>query len=117
MTDKPLIIILGDQLSHELSSLAAAPNAPVLMAELHDEASYVRHHQQKITLIFSAMRHFSKALKEQGRAVSYLTYGSDPAVSSFTDAAKMIIKRDGINRLIVTEPAEWRLLQEMQSWP
>ncbi|MGB0479194.1 MAG: cryptochrome/photolyase family protein, partial [Parvibaculales bacterium] len=60
MADKPLILVLGDQLSPALSSLMANDSAPVLMAELADEASYVRHHQQKIALIFSAMRHFAE---------------------------------------------------------
>ena len=116
MTDKPLILILGDQLSPDLSSLAAAPDAPVLMAELPDEASYVRHHQQKITLIFSAMRHFSKALEQSGRAITYLRYATEPTINSFTDAVKMMMQRDGYNRLLLTEPAEWRLMQEVESW-
>ena len=116
MTDKPLILILGDQLSPHLSSLAAAPDAPVLMAELPDEASYVRHHQQKITLIFSAMRHFANALDAQGRKVTYIHYGSEARLNSFADAVKMMIERENITRLIVTEPAEWRLMHDMQNW-
>ena len=41
-----LILVLGDQLTPTLSSLAAGEPARdlVLMAELHDEATYVRHH-------------------------------------------------------------------------
>ena len=62
-----LVLVLGDHLSADLSSLAAAPDAHVLMAELADEASYVRHHKQKITLIFSAMRHFADELRANGR--------------------------------------------------
>ncbi|MBL6761451.1 MAG: cryptochrome/photolyase family protein [PS1 clade bacterium] len=116
MTDKPLILVLGDQLSPHLSSLAAAPEAPILMAELAEEASYVRHHRQKIALIFSAMRHFAETLKDQGRAVTYLKYGETGGVDSFADALRLLIKRDGITRLLVTEPGEWRLMQEMQNW-
>jgi deoxyribodipyrimidine photolyase-related protein len=116
MTDKPLILVLGDQLSPELSSLAAAPNAPVLMAELSDEASYVRHHQQKIALIFSAMRHFAETLKNDGRTVIYLDYGSADGVSSFADAVAHLLAREKYTRLIVTASGEWRLMQEMKSW-
>ena len=75
MADKPLILILGDQLTPTLASLAADKDAPVLMAELADEASYVRHHQQKIALIFSAMRHFAEHLRAQGRTVFTSPWG------------------------------------------
>ena len=74
MADKPLILILGDQLSPNLSSLLADKKAAILMAELTEEASYVRHHQQKIALVFSAMRHFAEQLRTQGRTVFYLSY-------------------------------------------
>ncbi len=117
MTDKPFILVLGDQLSPTLSSLAAAPDAPVVMAELADEASYVRHHQQKIVLIFSAMRHFAEKLKADGRHVTYLSYGSEPSLNSFTDAVSMMVEKHGFTRLLVTAPGEYRLHQEMQSWP
>ena len=115
-TDKPLVLILGDQLSPHLSSLAHAPEAPVLMAELADEAGYVRHHQQKIALIFSAMRHFADQLQQAGRNVTYLRYGEEADMASFADAVGLMIERLKVNRLIVTEPGEWRLHEEMQSW-
>ena len=72
-----LILILGDQLSPAMSSLAAAPDAPVLMAEVADEATYVRHHKKKIAFTFSAMRHFAEALRKAGREVDYIRF-DDP---------------------------------------
>ena len=41
-----LILVLGDQLSPNLSSLAASDAAQdlVLVAEVQEEATYVRHH-------------------------------------------------------------------------
>lgn len=61
-----LRLILGDQLSSDLSSIQALdPQRDILLlAEVQDEASYVPHHPQKIILVFSAMRHFAKALRE-----------------------------------------------------
>ncbi len=117
MADKPLILILGDQLTPTLTSLAADKDAPVLMAELADEASYVRHHQQKIALIFSAMRHFAEHLRAQGRTVFYLPYGAEKQINGFAEAIAHMVKREGFDRLIVTEPGEWRLMQDMQNWP
>ncbi len=61
-------LILGDQLSQQLATLKALDREQdvILMAEVVDEATYVQHHVQKIALLFSAMRHFAKALKQDG---------------------------------------------------
>ena len=62
-----LRLILGDQLSPEISSLNdIAPDDVILMAELKAEAGYANHHQKKIAFIFSAMRHFAEELKTAG---------------------------------------------------
>ena len=44
----------------------------VLMAEVDDECTYVKHHAKKIVLVLSAMRHFAARLRE-------LSPTSDPA--------------------------------------
>ena len=51
---KKLILVLGDQLTPNVSSLAASDPARdvVLMVEVVEEATYVRHHKKKIALIF-----------------------------------------------------------------
>ena len=58
---KTLRLILGDQLSHTISSLddINKANDVVLMCEVIEEATYVKHHKKKIAFIFSAMRHLS----------------------------------------------------------
>jgi deoxyribodipyrimidine photolyase-like uncharacterized protein len=77
--------VLGDQLSHSLSSLAdrSPADTVVLMMEVWDETQYVRHHKAKIALIFSAMRHFAEELRERGFTVdtSRSTIQPIPAVS------------------------------------
>ena len=111
-----LVLVLGDQLTLDLSSLASAPDADVMMAELSDEASYVRHHKQKIALIFSAMRHFAEALQAKGRTVHYLCYGQDGGLASFTDAVTHILAQHKYDRIWLTEPGEYRLAQEFAGW-
>ena len=111
-----LVLLLGDQLSPDMSSLRAAPNAPVLMAELADEANYVRHHKQKIVLVFAAMRHFAQQLAEKGRETIYHQYDAQAAIRSFADAVAAEIDRRGVTQLFVTEPGEYRLLAEMRQW-
>ena len=111
-----LILILGDQLSPAMSSLKAAPDAPVLMAEVADEATYVRHHKKKIAFVFSAMRHFAEALREAGREVHYVRLDDDGNAGSLSGEAKRALAHYGASRLIVTEPGEHRLLNSMRGW-
>jgi deoxyribodipyrimidine photolyase-like uncharacterized protein len=62
-----LIPVLGDQLSCSLASLndVEKANAVVLLMEVTDETTYVRHHKRKIALILSAMRHFADELRRR----------------------------------------------------
>jgi deoxyribodipyrimidine photolyase-related protein len=63
-----LILVLGDQLTPNLSSLRPSDKLRdhVLMAELYEEATYVPHHKKKLAFIFSAMRHFAEELRADG---------------------------------------------------
>ena len=49
-----LVLILGDQLSEEIAALREADRDKdiVVMAEVMDEASYVRHHLMKVCITF-----------------------------------------------------------------
>lgn len=77
-----LRLVLGDQLSFELSALSGLnPSRDrVLLAEVAEEAGHIPHHPQKIAFLFSAMRHFAEALRERGVAVDYVRL-DDPANS------------------------------------
>ncbi|NTW77741.1 MAG: cryptochrome/photolyase family protein, partial [Syntrophaceae bacterium] len=71
---RTLRFILGDQLSHAINALRDIDhnNDVVLMVEVADETSYVRHHKQKIILVLSAMRHFAAELRARGFTVDYV---------------------------------------------
>ncbi|MGB2178813.1 MAG: cryptochrome/photolyase family protein, partial [Hyphomonas sp.] len=116
MTD--LVFILGDQLSPSISSLKAASRdtARILMAEVMEEASYVPHHKKKIAFLFSAMRHFAESLREDGWTVDYVQLDDDGNSGSFTGELKRAIGRHGADRILVTEPGEWRVRQDMEAW-
>ena len=49
-----LILVMGDQLSFDIPALKAGnkQNDIVLLAELREEASYVRHHKRKLPFYF-----------------------------------------------------------------
>lgn len=114
-----LIVVLGDQLTPELSSLVAADPARdcILMAELRDEATYVPHHKKKIAFLFSAMRHFAEALRGTGWTVDYVKLGSPENQASFTAQLAHAIAAHRPQRIVVTEAAEWRVSQEIAGWP
>ena len=113
-----LILILGDQLSHGISSLKGANKARdvVLMAEVADETTYVRHHKKKIAFILSAMRHFAAELEKSGWTVAYIKLDDKGNTGSFTGEVARAAKRLKPARVVVTEPSEWRVADMMRGW-
>lgn len=118
VTIRNLILVLGDQLTPTLSSLAAGDPARdrVLMAELHDEATYVQHHQKKIAFLFSAMRHFAEELRGAGWTVDYVPLDASSHQGSFTDQVAQAVMAYKPERILVTEAGEWRVAQMQASW-
>ena len=76
MQHSKLVLVLGDQLSHANPALASASPGRdwVVMAEVREEAEYVRHNRHKIALVFSAMRHFRDELIGRGFQVMYFQW-------------------------------------------
>lgn len=115
---KTLIFVLGDQLNRELSSLIdATENDVVLMAEVADEATYVRHHKQKIALVLSAMRHFAAELRNDGLTIEYVALTDRKNSRSFSGELLRAVRRHRPDRIVVTEPGEWRVRRMMDDWP
>ena len=116
MSDAALRVILGDQLSRRNPVLADADpeRDTILLAEVAEEAQYVRHNRHKIAFIFSAMRHFAKQLEKDGFAVIYRDYGE--GVQSLRDAVREALDQTAAGRVLVTEPGEYRLSEEFACW-
>ena len=108
-----LILVLGDQLSPEIATLRSADRRHdvVLMAEVDQEATYVRHHKKKIAFLFAAMRHFAAALAEAGWTVDYVKLEDAGNSGSITGELERALARHDCQAAAVTEPGEWRLLQ------
>ena len=113
-----LRFVLGDQLTRSISSLDGLDpaNDVVLMVEVAEETTYVRHHKQKIALILSAMRHFADALRAEGVRVDYVRLDDPDNTGSFGGELLRAVERWRPEAVIVTEPGEWRVLQAMQDW-
>ena len=86
-----------------------AANDVVLFAEVRDETGYVKHHKQKIALIFAAMRGFASRLESRGVTVRYVRIDDAENTQSLT--GELARARDALSptRIVVTEPGEWRL--------
>ena len=113
-----LRLVLGDQLTRSLSSLADIDRERdvVLMAEVVAEATYVRHHPKKIAFLFAAMRHFADELRADGIRVAYVRLDDDANTGSLTGEVERALGHHGLARVAVTEPGEWRVRQMMEGW-
>jgi deoxyribodipyrimidine photolyase-related protein len=113
-----LIFILGDQLSPDMSSLRDADPARdvILMCEVMAEATYVRHHKRKIAFILSSMRHHAQSLREAGYKVRYTALDDPENAGSFRAELLRAVADLAPHRVIVTEPGEWRVLEDMRGW-
>ncbi|MDC0887082.1 cryptochrome/photolyase family protein [Altererythrobacter sp.] len=114
-----LVPILGDQLTRNLASLRGRTkdDTVILMMEVWDEATYVKHHQQKIALIFSAMRHFAAELVDAGWRVDYVKLTDSDNSGSFTGEVARAIERHDPRAVHVVEAGEWRVQQALEEWP
>ncbi|UWQ81241.1 cryptochrome/photolyase family protein [Leisingera sp. S132] len=113
-----LILILGDQLCKNIASLQGADrdHDVILMAEVPEEAGYVRHHKKKIAFLFSAMRHFARELEEDGWKVRYIKLDDPENAGKLTgeiDRSRAVFKFAGV---VVTEPGEYRLKSALSEW-
>jgi deoxyribodipyrimidine photolyase-related protein len=113
-----LVLVLGDQLSTNLTSLNAADRDQdlVLMCEVAEEATHVRHHKKKLILLFSAMRHFALELEALGWRVAYTRLDNIGNAGSFSGEVARAVAAHKPERVIVTEPGEWRVREAMRGW-
>ena len=114
-----LVLVLGDQLTPTIAALTATNKATdvVVMAEVVDEATYVPHHPKKIALIFAAMRKFAAQLCAAGWRVRY-TRLDDPAnAGSIVGELIRAAAEARADRVIATQPGEWRLIAALRDCP
>lgn len=114
-----LRLVLGDQLSPNLSALRGASTAHdvILIAEVMSEATYVRHHKKKIAFLFAAMRHFADELRAAGFRVRYVRLDDPENTGSLrTEVARALEDAPDLASVVLTKPGEWRVLEDMETW-
>ena len=84
------------------------------MAEVTSEATYVRHHKQKFVLVFSAMRQFAARLRQAGVAVRYVDLDDPANTHTLNGEVLRALEDRPVDRVVLTEPGEWRLAQAFE---
>ena len=110
-----LRLILGDQLNTEHSWFRQKEDhVCYLMAEIRQETDYVKHHIQKITGFFAAMRSFAKHLEKLGHRVIYIPISENPN-HLFDSLITEQIQLQNIQKFEYQEPDEYRLDAQLKS--
>ncbi|WP_373635087.1 cryptochrome/photolyase family protein [Yoonia sp. SS1-5] len=114
-----LVLVLGDQLSPNLSALEKADktNDIVIMAEVGEEAAYVPHHPKKIAFTFAAMRKFAAQLRDDGWQVAYTRLDDPENTGSITGELIRRASEHDAAGVVFTEPGEWRLITALGEMP
>ncbi len=111
-----LRLILGDQLNQQHSWFnTVEEEVTYCMFETWSEANYTRHHLQKITGFFLAMRSFAKQLEAAGHRLIYRTLDDtrELQLETITDNLKQLASELGANEVVYQLPDEYRLDQEL----
>ncbi|MDA9976030.1 cryptochrome/photolyase family protein [Alphaproteobacteria bacterium] len=88
----------------------------VLVLEVNEECRYARHHQHKIALFLSAMRHFAQNLPERCLQVDYVQLDDPENMGNRTSEVQRAQARHQARRLVLTEPGKWRVQAMAASW-
>ncbi len=108
-----LRLILGDQLNANHSWYKEKDSSVLyVVAELHQEQEYVKHHVQKIQAFFAAMESFSTALTKAGHDVIHLTL-DDTEGQTLDDVIIELVRRFNVNQLQYQQPDEYRLAEQL----
>ncbi|MDM4771761.1 cryptochrome/photolyase family protein [Solimonas sp. SE-A11] len=112
-----LVLILGDQLDVHASALDGFDRSrdQVWMAEVREESTHVWSSKQRIALFLSAMRHFADQLRKSGLSLSYGRLDDARGSDTLAVSLGLAIERHRPERLIMTAPGDWRVLQALRA--
>ncbi|MFW6017804.1 MAG: cryptochrome/photolyase family protein [Halapricum sp.] len=103
------VLVVGDQLHADVGPLADRPDDRVLLIEAEAFARKLPYHPHKLTLVFSAMRHFRERLRRSGRTVEYRQ------VERFADGLEAHLDDHPGDELVVMRPPSYRAGQRLQA--
>ncbi len=110
-----LRLLLGDQLNAGHSWFRdSRADVIYLMAELVQEAHYVRHHAQKLLAFFASMRNFADALRKAGYRVEYVRISDPASRQPLPDLIRDCLQQFHCTAFAYQQPDEWRLDQQLR---
>jgi deoxyribodipyrimidine photolyase-related protein len=116
MSIKTIRLILGDQLNAS-HSWYKTKNYDVLyvIAEMYQEATYVKHHVQKICAFFAAMQAFASALDKAGHNVLHIKLDEERSQLPLNDLIALLCGHYQANYFEYQRPDEFRLSSQLES--
>lgn len=109
-----LIWILGDQLLPQHPLLRpGAKDQLVGMIESAPRASHLHYHQQKLTLLYAAMRHYAKALRQAGHQVLYHFLSDAPGNAGYAELLADWVRKHKIREIHLLDPNEYDTLHSL----
>ncbi|MFL3655193.1 MAG: cryptochrome/photolyase family protein, partial [Halioglobus sp.] len=109
-------LILGDQLNREHSWYKSKDDGVLyVIAELHQEATYVTHHIQKLCSFFAAMADFAQSLGADCHTVQHCTLDETVQYENLTHMIRSLCERHGVENFHYQAPDEFRLTEEMRN--
>jgi len=109
-----MIWILGDQLlpSHPLLT-SPEPDILIGMIESAPRATHLRYHQQKLTLLYSAMRHYAAELKKRKFRTLYHHLSDSPTGADYSTVLAGWIQEYRIREIHLLDPNEYDTLHAL----
>ncbi|MEJ2534716.1 MAG: cryptochrome/photolyase family protein [Gammaproteobacteria bacterium] len=114
---RTLRLVLGDQLNAAHPWFRETDDEVLyLLAELRQEATYARHHVQKIAAFFAAMERFAQTLREAGHRVLHLDLDDTADFEDLPALLSHLCAKTGAKRFEYQRPDEYRLLCQLESF-
>ena len=112
------VLVLGDQLDRSSAAFDGFDPAvdTVWMAEVEEEATYLKQHKLRIALFFACMRHFRDELRGRGHEVHYHEQTADRSADrgrSFREVLRQDVREHKPEQLIVVRPGDYRVLEHL----
>ncbi len=110
-----LRLILGDQLNIRHRWFEQNDSGVLyLIAELRQEATYVRHHIQKLCAFFAAMEQFAGSLESCGHDLCYMKLEETLRFDDLAGLVRSVCSRNGIKQFEFQSPDEYRLRRQLR---
>jgi deoxyribodipyrimidine photolyase-related protein len=114
---RTLRLVLGDQLNPAHSWFDSVESEVLyVIAELRQEATYVRHHAQKVAAFFAAMQAFAEELEEAGHRVLHLDLDATEPFATLPQLLTELLRQSGAKGFEYQRPDEYRLQRQMETY-